>query len=106
LDQAFVLDAGSCMLLKKEYDTDEDEDENDSSTGDSDTDEDQVLDPASEAYKRLPAAVKNQLQKLSGQIESLYDENKKSCMLGMCMSSNAGCFCLPNWLTVGSRATV
>ncbi len=65
------------MLLKKEYDTDEDEDENDSSTGDSDTDEDQVLDPASEAFKRLPVAVKNQLQKLSGQIESLYDENKK-----------------------------
>ncbi|KAL0038160.1 hypothetical protein WJX79_005443 [Trebouxia sp. C0005] len=44
---------GSCMLLKKEYDTDEDEDENESSP------------------------VKNQLQKLSGQIESLYDENKK-----------------------------
>jgi len=65
------------MLLKKEYDTDEDEDENDSSTGDSGTDEDQVLDPASEAFKRWPLAVKNQLQKLSGQIESLYDENKK-----------------------------
>ena len=74
------------MLLKKEYDTDEDEDENDSSTGDSDTDEDQVLDPASEAFKRLPVAVKNQLQKLSGQIESLYDENKKLKEVGILLS--------------------
>ena len=74
------------MLLKKEYDTDDDEDENDSSTGDSDTDEDQVLDPASEAYKRLPVAVKNQLQKLSGQIESLYDENKKLKEVGILLS--------------------
>lgn len=73
----FTCVAGSCMLLKKEYDTDEDGDESDSNAGDSDTDEEQVLDPASEAYRRLPMAVRNQLQKLSGQVESLYDENKK-----------------------------
>ncbi len=64
------------MFLKKEYDTDEDE-ENDSSTGDSDTDEEQILEPSSDAYQGLPAVVRKQLEKLSGQVESLYDENKK-----------------------------
>lgn len=67
---------GSCMLLKKEYDTDEDE-ESDSNAGNSDTDEEQVLDPNSEAYQRLPTAVRNRLQELSGRLESLHDENQK-----------------------------
>lgn len=64
------------MLLKKEYDTDEDE-ESDSNAGNSDTDEEQVLDPNSEAYQRLPTAVRNRLQELSGRLESLHDENQK-----------------------------
>lgn len=64
------------MLLKKEYDTDEDE-ESDCNAGDSDTDEEQVLDPNSEAYQRLPTAVRNRLQELSGRLESLHDENQK-----------------------------
>lgn len=66
------------MLLKKDYDTDAEEDEAGStSTGESDSDGEESLDPNSNAYKKLPAAVKKQLENLSGQVESLYDENKK-----------------------------
>ena len=66
------------MLLKKDYDTDADEDEGSAtSTGESDSEDDEVLDPSSKAHQRLPTAVRNQLLKLSGKVESLYDENKK-----------------------------
>lgn len=73
------------MLLKKDYDTDAEEDEEGfSSTGESDSDGDDVLDPNSQAYKKLPAAVKKQLENLSGQVESLYDENKKLQEVSSC----------------------
>ena len=66
------------MLLKKDYDTDAEEDgEGSTSTGEDESDGDEALDPNSKAYKKLPAAVKKQLENLSGQVESLYDENKK-----------------------------
>ena len=66
------------MLLKKEYDTDADSDEDSAtSTGDSGSDDDQVLDPKSRAHQKLPSTVRKQLLKLSGQVESLHDENKK-----------------------------
>ena len=66
------------MLLKKDYDTDADEDEDSAtSTGESDSEDDDVLDPTSKAHQRLPSVVRSQLSKLSGQVESLYDENKK-----------------------------
>ena len=70
--------AGSCMLLKSEYNTDEEDDEdNDSSTG-SDVEEDEAMpEPGTQAYQRLPAAVRHRLEQLSGQIESLIDENSK-----------------------------
>lgn len=66
------------MLLKKDYDTDAEENEEGStSNGESDSDDDDVLDPSSKAYKKLPSAVKKQLETLSGQVENLHDENKK-----------------------------
>lgn len=66
------------MLLKKDYDTDAEEDEGGcTSTGESDSDGDEVLDPNSKAYQKLPAAVKKQLENLSGQVENLHDENQK-----------------------------
>ena len=66
------------MLLKEDYDTDAEEDEESAtSTGESDSEADEVLDPTSKAHQRLPTAVRNQLLKLSGQVESLYDENKE-----------------------------
>lgn len=69
---------GSCMLLKKDYDTDAEENEEGStSNGESDSDDDDVLDPSSKAYKKLPSAVKKQLENLSGQVENLHDENEK-----------------------------
>lgn len=77
-ESSVTVATGSCMLLKKDYDTDAEEDEEGyTSTGESDSDGDDTLDPHSQAYKKLPAAVKKQLEKLSGQVESLYDENKK-----------------------------
>ena len=72
------------MLLKKDYDTDAGEDEGSTSTGESDSDGDNVLDPNTQAYKKLPAVVKKQLEKLSGQVESLYDENKKLKEVSSC----------------------
>ncbi|KAL3137145.1 hypothetical protein ABBQ32_006713 [Trebouxia sp. C0010 RCD-2024] len=66
---------GSCMLLKKDYDFGDEE--YSSCGGESDSGNDEVLDPNSKAYQKLPTAVKKQLQSLSGQVESLHDENKK-----------------------------
>lgn len=71
---------GSCMLLKSEYNTDEedDDDDNDSSTGNSDVEEEQSMpQPGTQAYQRLPSAVRQRLEQLAGQVESLIDENQK-----------------------------
>ena len=68
------------MLLKSEYNTDEedDDDDNDSSTGNSDVEEEQSMpQPGTQAYQRLPSAVRQRLEQLAGQVESLIDENQK-----------------------------
>lgn len=77
------------MLLKKDYDFGDEE--YSSCGGESDSGNDEVLDPNSKAYQKLPTAVKKQLQSLSGQVESLHDENKKLKEVGHCVLNMGYC---------------
>ena len=85
------------MLLKKDYDFGDEECS--SSDGESNSGDDDVLDPNSKAHQKLPTAVKKQLQNLSGQVESLHDENKKLKEVSHCVPIGAHaaallrCFC-------------
>lgn len=74
------------MLLRKDYDFGDEE--GSTSAGESCSDDEEVLDPSSKAYQKLPMAVRRQLQSLSGQVENLHDENKKLKEVSLCVQGH------------------
>lgn len=56
---------------------DSDTDNEDSSTPDSDAEKGQSIVPGSQTYMGLPAAVRQKLQDLEGEVERLHEENAR-----------------------------